>query len=187
MLVLQVDQEFFSPQSATVTAQVSILANDPVARNHYGDAIVTVGSADGSLRSRTSDGARLLLVADGFPVWYLEEPLPGCQLKSGSRQDERSGEALQPTEKVVIELLSQPRGVFVVSWHHGTAEPFAEADELRPEKRAVFKLKETDTVFRCSSEHRPDRGQKLRDDNLRRGFAARRAITIGERPVHFPD
>lgn len=77
--------------------------------------------------------------------------------------------------------------MFVVSWYHGTAEPFAEADELRPEKRAVFKLKETDAVFRCSSEHRPDRGQKLRDDNLRRGFAARRATTTGERFVHFPD
>lgn len=51
--LLKIEQELFTPQTATVTAELTVAIDDAVAGNDDGNAVGAVGGPDRSLCART--------------------------------------------------------------------------------------------------------------------------------------
>jgi hypothetical protein len=81
-----VEEPFFAVQAATEAGEAAVFADDPVAGNDDGDAVLAVGASYGPDSFFVAEENGLLLVRAGFAIGYLHQALPYTFLKWCAQQ-----------------------------------------------------------------------------------------------------
>jgi hypothetical protein len=81
----------FAIDSAAVAGKAGICADDPVARNHDGNRVRTIGKADGTKRFRASQLSRQPSITERRPGSDLSQSRPNFPLKESASGGDRNG------------------------------------------------------------------------------------------------
>ncbi len=170
---LEIQQEFLSPEPATVAAKLPVLFHDPVTRNDDRNSVIAVRSAYRALRTRPSNLASLLLVADCLTIRNTLKALPRSHLERRSTKNNRHRELLNLPREVELQLLLETTDMLVLSRHNSAVEPFLQATDLCFQHAAIGKLEKTNPFRGRASDHWSKRSQEPRDDKWRERITPR--------------
>jgi hypothetical protein len=81
----------FAVDAAAVARKAGICADDPVARNHDGNGVRTIGKADGTKRFRASQLSRQPTITERRPGSDLPQSRPNFPLKGSAGGGDRNG------------------------------------------------------------------------------------------------
>ncbi len=99
-------QPFFSPESASITHQVAIGANNPVTRDDDGHIIFSIGIRNSSCGFSITRSPGQFKIADGFCKRYLHQFRPHSLLKCGAGLVDRKVELSALTIEIFNQLFN---------------------------------------------------------------------------------
>lgn len=118
---LEIEQELLAPQSASVSAKLTVLVYHPMAGDDDGQRIRPVGSPHGALGAASPYIEGQPFVRNCLTVRNRQELLPHRPLEGGTRCVNRDGELLQSPGEVALQLVCQSLDVLVGTRDNGTA------------------------------------------------------------------
>lgn len=101
------EQRFFDVESAAVSGQRFVTADDAMARNDERDGILPVGGTHSAGGFRVPDPCGEFAIADGFAVGNAQQFIPDKALESSAFRCERQVERLALSGKVLAHLFLQ--------------------------------------------------------------------------------
>src|SRR5262245_35147824 len=182
MRLFEIEQELLPPQPAAVAAELAVLVDDAVARNHDGDAIEAVGAADGALSAGRADASGHVFVGAGVAIGNVAQLIPDAAFKWTTRIDQWHREPFERAGEIGREFVVQTPQMTILTGYQCTAEALAERLELRWEHAPLGEFQQTNALVRGAGDQRPHRAfEPGQEDAIGlRALSGRLAESFGE-------